>query len=201
MVRRMMVYTMVYTVVLGVVWHVFLPHAYAGYFRDRDFFTAEVDDDFHLRGRCWVSKGKGGILVDVVNGGLKRIPGNDLQLPKEAKDVFPELGDAKCVVKKKVRAHGIRRASGTVITTMQNWTPTPRGLQVARRATEQCTGKDRCDTTLAAGEAPVVGLSACLEGRQGSDVGSHVITIGKVPAPIAAGKGYRDNVPCSARAF
>jgi hypothetical protein len=177
------------------------PHAETGYFRDRDFFAAEVDDDFHLRGRCWVSKGKGGGGVDAANRLLKLTPADALQLPPGAKDIFPELGDAKCIVKKRVRAHGIRRASGTVITTMHSWAATPSGLQMARRTIETCTGKDRCDTTLAADGAQVVGLSACLEGRQGSDVGSHVITIGKVPAAIAAGKGYRDTLQCSARAF
>lgn len=104
-------------------------------------------------------------------------------------------------VKKRKRAHGIIRARGTVTTTLHNWQATPSGFQVARRATETCTGKDRCDTTLAAAGAQVVGLSACIEARQGSDVGSHVITLGKVPGAIGAGKGYRDNVPYHARTF
>jgi hypothetical protein len=186
-----------------------LPHAHAGYFRDRDFFVAEVDDDFHIRGRCWISKGRGGVVVDALNRLLKLAGENDKdrtslkapELPPGAKDIFPELGDAKCIVKKRKHAHGIIRASGTVTTIMHNWAATPSGLQMARRTTETCTGKDRCDTTLSAAGAHVVGVSACIEARQGSDLGSHVITVGKVPAAIAAGKGYRDNVQCSARAF
>jgi hypothetical protein len=148
-----------------------------------------------------MSKGKGGVVVDAVNRLLEVTPADKFKVPSEAKNVFPELGDAKCIVKKKRRAHGILRASGTVTTTMHSWAATPSGLQVARQTTETCTGKDRCDTSLAAAGAQVVGLSACIDARQGSDSGSHVITIGKVPAPISTGKGYRDNVSCHARTF
>jgi hypothetical protein len=207
MLRRMLVYT----VVLGVAYHVvpLLPPAQAGYFRDRDLFVDEVDDDFSIRGRCWISKGRGGVVVDAFNRLIKIVAESDpdlkplsaLMLPPEAKHIFPKLGDAKCLVKKRQHPYGVVRASGTVTTTLRNWAVTPSGLQVARRTTETCTGKDRCDTTLSAAGAHVVGVSACIEARQGSDIGSHVITLGKVPAAIAAGKGYRTNLQCSARAF
>lgn len=176
----------------------------AGYFRDRDFFTSKFGSKFYLRGRCWISKGNGKIVVDIANGGITvanaatglPIP----NIPDNAKEVFPHVGDSKCIVKKRKRAKGTIRASGSVRVNMNLYQAncSGRGCDVnyviARSGSKVCGGKQRCTVVMRASELPISGMTACLEAKGNS----RVIKVGRVADGLDGGF---QNVSCSSRRY
>lgn len=177
----------------------------AGYFRDRDFFTNKFARKFYLRGRCFISKGNGDIVVDVANGAIqvasavsKKVP--DVSIPDSAKQVFPHAGDSKCIVKKRKRARGAIRASGTVTVNMNLYKAScsKPGCDVtnviATRRSKSCGGKNRCTVIMRADKLPITGMTACLEAKRKS----RVVKVGGVADGLDS--GFK-NVSCSSRRY
>ena len=189
--------------------------------RDRDWFNNRMARRFHIRGRCWisngggdevidytskVSEGTGGILAGIKNPKVK-VVGRILQGAAEGithlKKVIPEDGHAKCIVKKRIRPNGIRRASGTVTVNMRTFGYAGTegdtvALTVAAR-TKTCDGKGRCTVIMKPkGDTVPVGASTCIEAKGKS----RVVHVGLVPddlkAELSSGGAFRDE-PCNTR--
>ncbi|MEL6360932.1 MAG: hypothetical protein AAFR21_07585 [Pseudomonadota bacterium] len=189
--------------------------------RERDWFTERMDKRFHLRGRCWMSNGGGDEVVDYTSQISKsvgtvlskidvpvvKVVGKALSGAGEAvkyvKEVTPEDGHAKCIVKKRKRPNGAMRASGNVTVFMQTFSfAGTAGSTVAVTGASRvktCRGNDRCTLIMRPSEELTpVGATACIEAKGKS----RVVHVGLVPDVLKEqliSQGAKLNTTCANR--